>query len=133
MTAFVDASALAAILLDEGDASELYVRMQGHSRCITSPLAVWEAVRAISRERDVTVEEAEAAVERLLRVAAIEMTSVDPELRHLAIEAHARFGKGRHSAALNFGDCFAYACARHAGVPLLYKGNDFSRTDIEPA
>lgn len=133
MTAFIDASALAAILLDEGDAAELYARMQGHSRCITSPLAVWEAVRAVSRARDVTVDEAESAVERLLQVAAIEVSSVDPQLRHLAIDAHARFGKGRHPAALNFGDCFAYACARHAGLPLLYKGDDFSRTDIEPA
>lgn len=133
MTAFIDASALAAILLDEGDAAELYARMQGHSRCITSPLAVWEAVRAVSRARDVTVDEAESAVERLLQVAAIEVSSVDPQLRHLAIEAHARFGKGRHPAALNFGDCFAYACARHADLPLLYKGDDFSRTDIEPA
>jgi ribonuclease VapC len=133
MTAFVDASAIAAILLDEGDAGDLYVRMRGHSRCVTSPLAVWEAVRAISRERDVTIEEAQSAVERLLHVAAIEVVSVDPDVRHLAIEAHARYGKGRHSAALNFGDCFAYACARHAGVPLLYKGDDFSRTDIEPA
>ena len=133
MTAFIDASAVAAILLDEDDASDLYVRMRGQGRCMTSPLAVWEAVRAISRERDVTVEEAHSAVERLLQIAAIEVAPVAPEVRHLAIEAHVRYGKGRHPAALNFGDCFAYACARQAGVPLLYKGDDFSRTDIEPA
>jgi ribonuclease VapC len=47
--------------------------------------------------------------------------------------AFARFGKGRHPAALNSGDCFAYACARHARVPMLYKGDDFALTDIEPA
>jgi len=48
----------------------------------------------------------------------------------LALEAYDRFGKNRHPANLNFGDCFAYACARHYGVPLLYKGNDFTKTDI---
>jgi len=51
----------------------------------------------------------------------------------MAIDAFERFGKGRHPAALNFGDCFAYACARRFGVPLLYKGDDFPQTDIEPA
>ena len=49
----------------------------------------------------------------------------------LALEAHARFGRGRHPARLNMGDCFAYACARSRGVPLLYKGEDFALTDIE--
>jgi len=58
---------------------------------------------------------------------------VDPAMRHIAINAFDRYGKSRHPAALNFGDCFAYACARHAGVPLLYKGDDFPQTDIETA
>ncbi len=51
----------------------------------------------------------------------------------LALEAWHAFGKGNHPAGLNFGDCFSYACARHFGLPLLWKGNDFARTDIEPA
>ncbi|HET6195707.1 MAG TPA: type II toxin-antitoxin system VapC family toxin, partial [Acetobacteraceae bacterium] len=51
----------------------------------------------------------------------------------LATEAYAQFGKGRHPAALNMGDCFAYACARTNGARLLFKGRDFARTDIEPA
>ena len=50
-----------------------------------------------------------------------------------ALEAHARFGKGVHPAKLNMGDCFAYACARVHGAPLLYKGEDFALTDIEAA
>lgn len=58
---------------------------------------------------------------------------MDPAVRHIAIDAFDRYGKSRHPAALNFGDCFAYACARHAGVPLLYKGDDFPQTDIETA
>ena len=51
------------------------------------------------------------------------------ELR-LAIDAHARYGKGRHRAALNMGDCFAYACAKANDAKLLYKGEDFSKTDL---
>jgi ribonuclease VapC len=58
----------------------------------------------------------------------------DPsEAAHAAIDAFDRLGKRRHPAELNFGDCFAYACARYYAVPLLYKGNDFSKTDIEAA
>jgi ribonuclease VapC len=53
--------------------------------------------------------------------------------QEVALHAHARFGKGVHPAKLNMGDCFAYACARANGVPLLYKGDDFALTDIEPA
>jgi ribonuclease VapC len=51
------------------------------------------------------------------------------ELR-LAIEAHSRYGKGRHPAALNLGDCFAYACAKANGARLLYVGDDFAKTDL---
>ena len=51
----------------------------------------------------------------------------------IAMGAWLKYGKGRHPAALNFGDCFAYACAKHFDVPLLYKGNDFARTDIDAA
>ena len=133
MTAFVDASALAAILLNEADASSLDVRMDAHAPCFTSPLAVWEAARAVSRERDVSIMDAQVSVESLLRIAEVEVMPIDPAVRHIAVEAHARFGKGRHPASLNFGDCFAYACARHAGMPLLYKGDDFALTDIETA
>ena len=61
------------------------------------------------------------------------MRPVPAEVRGLALEAFERFGKGRHPAALNFGDCFAYARARSARAPLLYKGDDFAQTDIETA
>lgn len=57
--------------------------------------------------------------------------SITPEIGELAISAMARYGKGRgHPAQLNFGDCFSYACAKAAGVPLLYVGSDFARTDL---
>jgi len=130
---FVDASALTAILVNERDASELLARVQNHKTRVTSPLAVWETVLAVARVLGLEVKAAEAAVEEFLVLADIVVATVPPEARGLAIDAFVRFGKGRHPAALNFGDCFAYACARHAGLPLLYKGDDFPQTDIEAA
>ncbi|WP_395942593.1 type II toxin-antitoxin system VapC family toxin [Brevundimonas sp.] len=130
---FADASALSAILLEEPDARDLAVRIGAYASRTTSPMAVWETAMAVSRGLDLSLEAAEAAVEALLTMMKIEVRPVPAEARHIAIDAHARFGKGRHPAALNFGDCFAYACARHARSPLLFKGDDFSRTDIEAA
>jgi len=130
---FVDASALTAILTGETDAADLLGRLERHSPRQTSPMAVWETVVAVARCRMMDVREAQPVVERFLTDFGVEVTTMPAAIRHTAIEAHARFGKGRHPAALNFGDCFAYACAREANAPLLYKGNDFSRTDIEAA
>lgn len=128
---FVDASALTAMLTDEQDARQLLARMQNYSRRITTALSVWETVIAVARIIGVTVADAADAVERYLTLMAIEVVPVAPETRTMAINVYDRFGKSRHPAAPNFGDCFAYACARHEHVPLLYKGDDFSQTDIE--
>lgn len=128
---FVDASALCAILLGEPEQADLRLRIATAAAVETSPVAVWETVRALVRERVVEVPIAYAAVQAFLDVADITVTPIGPEEQGLAIEAFDRFGKGRHPAALNMGDCFAYACARSRGVPLLYKGDDFSRTDID--
>ncbi|HEV2363447.1 MAG TPA: type II toxin-antitoxin system VapC family toxin [Caulobacteraceae bacterium] len=72
-------------------------------------------------------------VARFLAAAEIETAAIGPAERDLALQAMERFGKGRHPAQLNMGDCLAYACARARGLRLLFKGNDFARTDIEPA
>ncbi len=130
---FIDASALTAMLVDERDASELLARLQIHPRRITSPLAVWETVVAVARILGLEVEAAEAAVEDFLALTGVRVEPVPAEVRRMALGAFARFGKGRHPAALNFGDCFAYACAKQFGVPLLYKGEDFPKTDIAAA
>lgn len=130
---FVDASALTAMLVDEGDASELLARMQNHALRITSPLAIWETVLAVARILGLDVKVAEAAVEEFLVLTGVSVEPVLADVRGLAIGAFERYGKGRHPAALNFGDCFAYACAKQSGVPLLYKGDDFPQTDITPA
>jgi ribonuclease VapC len=130
---FVDASALTAMLLDERDGHELLARLQTYGSRVTSPLAVWETVLAVARVLGLEVKAAEIAVEEFLALTAISVRPVPAEARSLAIDAFVRFGKGRPPAALNFGDCFAYACAKHAGAPLLYKGDDFPLTDVAPA
>ncbi len=68
----------------------------------------------------------------LTKQKAVRLT-VEAELFEIAVEAYAQFGKGRHPAALNMGDCFAYACTRTNDARLLFKGEEFARTDIEPA
>lgn len=130
---FIDASALTAILTSEHDARELLARMQNSTERLTSPLAIWETTIAVARRLGLEIKDAQVAVEDFLKLANIEVRAVPPEARYLATDAYARYGKGRHPAALNFGDCFAYACARSANAPLLYKGDDFTRTDIETA
>jgi ribonuclease VapC len=67
------------------------------------------------------------------RQADIAIESVSPEQARIAREAYRDFGKGRHRAGLNFGDCFAYALAKQTGEPLLFKGDDFRHTDVEAA
>jgi len=130
---FVDSSALTAILTDEHDADELARRMEVYPVRITSPMAVWETVIAVARILNLSIPAAERLATELLDRMTIEIVAVSPESAPLAIAAWRRYGKARHPAALNFGDCFSYACARQHGMPLLYKGDDFSKTDIKTA
>ena len=128
---FVDASALTAMLTDEHDSAELAARLEHYAQRTTSPIAVWETVLAVARIVGLPVREAEALVDSYLKLMSIKVVAIPAEICTLAIDAFNRYGKSRHPAALNMGDCFAYACARHSRVPLLYKGEDFARTDIE--
>jgi ribonuclease VapC len=130
---FIDASALTAILVREAEADEFVARIEQAASRTTSPMAVWEAAVAIARILGLLPRTACQGVLDYLRIAKIELVAVPADTAMIAIDAFERFGKGRHSAALNFGDCFAYACARRLGVPLLYKGADFAFTDIEAA
>lgn len=130
---FIDASALTALLADENDARELLARLTQSNARLTSPLAVWEATIAVARVLDLTIAETADALERYLTLMEIKVVAVPPEAGRIALEAFDRFGKGRHPARLNFGDCFAYACARHFAQPLMFKGADFPQSDIEAA
>ncbi|SDP68301.1 ribonuclease VapC [Phyllobacterium sp. YR620] len=127
---FIDASALVAMRSDEDDARSLAARMQFAANRITSPAAAWECAVDVARILEISLPAATSAVRDFLVLMEIELVQMPPQAAFLALEAYDRFGKNRHPANLNFGDCFAYACARHYGVPLLYKGNDFTKTDI---
>jgi ribonuclease VapC len=130
---FIDASALTALLVDEADGRELLARMQAAKTRVISPLAVWEAALAVARILHLKPGEVRTAIDDYLELMDIVVVAVPPEAWRAALTAHDRFGKGRHPARLNFGDCFAYACARHYGQPLMFKGGDFALTDIEAA
>jgi ribonuclease VapC len=130
---FVDASALVAILAREPDASALQRRLELAEHRFTSALAVYETGVALARLQDVSATIALNSVERLLDFATIRIVPITAEIGRIALDTFARFGRGHHPARLNMGDCFAYACARSLGVPLLCKGDDFAQTDIELA
>lgn len=130
---FVDASALVSILNDEEDAPKLADRLDQAEVVLSSPIAVFECVAAITRLWEIALEDAERAVDLFIEETGIQIVEIDDEIGRVAIQAFARYGKGRHRASLNLGDCFAYACAKHFDLPLLFKGNDFGKTDITKA
>jgi ribonuclease VapC len=128
---FVDASAMVAIVALEPEHTNLVERLEDAVRPVTSPLAVFETVLALVRDKSIGLERARTLMDRFLQRLQIQVLSIEPAILDRALDAHARFGKGRgHPARLNFGDCFAYAMAKQHGVPLLYKGDDFSQTDL---
>jgi ribonuclease VapC len=131
---FIDASAIVAILTGEPEADRLADLLENAPLKITSAIAVFEAALGVCRKRHASVAEAEADVRELLAIAAIDCVSITEADSHTALSAFARYGKGTgHPAQLNLGDCFAYAIARNRSLPLLFKGDDFTRTDIEIA
>jgi ribonuclease VapC len=108
--------------------------LDAHPEITTSPVAVYEATLGLVRILRRSVEDAEEDVMEFLRLARVVVQPIQPENTHVALEAFARYGKGRgHPARLNLGDCFIYAQAKLGGASLLYKGKDFSTTDIESA
>jgi ribonuclease VapC len=130
----VDASAIVAMLTREADADMFLTTLETAGPAETTPVAVYEAVLGVSRKRQWSVAEAEAHVRDFLEAAGVSVQPIQPETAHVALEAFARYGKGRgHPAQLNLGDCFIYAQAKAGGASLLYKGDDFSKTDIESA
>jgi ribonuclease VapC len=131
---FVDASAIVAILNREPEADTFSDAIERNAGGLTSAIAVYEATLALCRIRHVTIEEAAADVHEFMSVAGIEHMPITAAETRSALAAFARYGKGRgHPARLNMGDCFAYAMARNLKVPLLFKGDDFPKTDIESA
>jgi len=123
----VDTSAIVAILLDEPEAESFAKRIAADPKRLISALSALEAAIVLqARKGPAGVRE----LDLLLHSAGMDVVSLDADQVQLARTAYERFGKGRHPAALNLGDCCSYALARSTGEPLLFKGNDFSQTDL---
>jgi ribonuclease VapC len=107
----------------------------GEAGCAEEPASSSRSAQDLdARAGNGPIAEAEAHVGDFLRAAGVAVQPIQPETAHLALEAFARYGKRRgHPARLNLGDCFIYAQAKLSGAKLLYKGDDFSKTDIESA
>jgi len=131
---FVDASAIVAILTREPEADAFADLLQEALSPITSPIAIFEAALGICRKRHGSVEEAEKDVRDFLGVAEIRTVAITETEAETALAAFSRYGRGRgHPAQLNMGDCFAYAVAKNHRTALLFKGEDFGKTDITSA
>lgn len=126
----VDSSAIVAIALKEPGYEELVAKLRAAETVGIGTPTLTEAGMVLSARLKI---ESQALLDRFLHD--FRVTPVDFGQQHWreALEAFRRFGKGRHPAALNFGDCMSYAIARLAGHPLLFVGDDFPRTDIESA
>lgn len=123
----VDTSALTAILLGEREAPALLSALSGAANaglCAANRTELLVVVQ--TRLGELGVERAK----QLLQLEQVQTVALDEALADRAADAYRRFGKGRHPAGLNFGDCFSYALATREQVPLLFKGNDFAITDV---
>ncbi len=131
---FVDASAIVAVLTGEPDADALADTLDAARAPITSAVAVFEATLGLCRKRHASVAEAQADVAEFLAAAGVRIVSITAREAEAALDAFSRYGKGRgHPAQLNMGDCFAYAVAKTYRTALLFKGDDFSKTDVQSA
>ncbi|MGN6765341.1 MAG: type II toxin-antitoxin system VapC family toxin [Rhizobiaceae bacterium] len=126
----VDASALLAVLFEEPDADTFNRAISDELEdLLISPINFVEAaIRADKRGM-----ESSKALDEIVRVSGLKIAAITIHQTRLAREAYQRFGKGNHPAKLNLGDCFAYALAKARSEPLLFKGDDFRKTDVEAA
>jgi len=129
-TIVVDTSAIVAILLGEPEGARFRDVIDQASQCLVTAVSRVEMSLVLEgRKADI----GRVELENILRLTGVEIVAVTPAHADIAIEAFRRFGRGRHKAGLNMGDCFSYALARALDIPLLFKGDDFARTDIKVA
>jgi ribonuclease VapC len=127
----VDTSAIIAILQDEPEAEAFADRLAAVPACYASAVSYQEAAMVLAGRTGGS--QMWRRLDNLIARSRMEIIPHDLELARIAREAFLTFGKGRHPAALNCGDCATYALAKARGLPLLFKGQDFARTDIIPA
>jgi ribonuclease VapC len=127
---FIDTSVIVAILSKEPDATVFANRIEA-GECITSALVILEAAMRLSTKLGLDPVVVGQRIQAFLDEAQITLAPMDTMTASLAVKAFADYGKGRgHPAQLNLADCLSYACAKAQGVPPLYKGKDFSHTDL---
>ena len=126
----IDSSAVVAILELERYAREIVAAIEEADDCRMSVVSYVETAIVLDSRRNPSLSR---RLDDFVRETEVVLEPVTVEQARLAREAYRDFGKGRHRAGLNFGDCFAYALAKDKGEPLLFKGDDFRRTDVEVA
>ncbi len=126
----VDTSVIIAILKDEEDAHAIGAVLSRSRNCRMSAVSYVEAGVVVDGSRNPVLSR---RLDNLLRDVEVSLEPVTLNQARIARQAYRDFGKGRHKAGLNLGDCFAYALAKEMDEPLLFKGDDFCHTDIEPA
>jgi ribonuclease VapC len=125
----IDTSAIVAILFDEPERPQFAAAIDAAALRLLSAATLVEATLVVEGRKG---RRAEGMVDRFVEDAEIEVLPVTIEHAQLACQAFRAFGKGRHAAGLNLGDCFAYALAKACDEALLFKGDDFPKTDIVP-
>ena len=123
----IDSSVLLAILLAESEAEYFAKRLIDTDEIYISAVSIVESVMVTEYKKG---EQGANQYDELITVIAPIIVAFDSQQAQLARAAWRQYGKGRHPAKLNFGDCCSYAAAKHLNLPLLYKGNDFSKTDL---
>lgn len=131
----LDASAIVAIMLEEPEAATLAERLERQGgQHLASTVTIWEAACAVARRKAISRTAGLALVEEFLAATAIEPVAPNMAITALAAAAAERYGNGvGYPGILNMGDCFSYATAKHLNAALLFKGDDFSRTDVDVA
>ena len=128
---FIDTSAIIAILTSESDAAVLAAKMERAPLRVTSTLVLLESTMRLSTILNVDPRVVGAKLHDLIAEADIAVVPIGDTTARLAIDAFAAYGKGRgHPAQLNLAGCMSYAVATELEIPLLYKGDDFARTDL---
>jgi ribonuclease VapC len=126
----VDSSALLAVFFLEPEAERFVAAMRAAPRPLISAANLLETSIVLDARIHA---DASADLDQFIADVGLEVEPVTRAQVDVARRAYRLWGKGYHPAALNFGDCFAYALARTTGLPLLFKGDDFAQTDVEPA
>ena len=131
---FLDTSAVVAVLAGEPDAASFAAKLEAEPERISAGHVLLEASTRLASLLGLTPTVADGLVTRLFREADVDIVPITEEVAQIAVAAFERYGKGRGAVAnLNLGDCLSYACAKAHDAQLLFKGSDFSQTDIARA